>query len=219
MIKSIYRFRFIYAILLASMIFISTLFFKSFLSAHAQENTTSSISQTHPNPIAQVALAENCSFSGYINLQSRADNSGTTFTVIGAETFSATTDASGYYTLAVPIGTYTLTAEMDLFLDAERENEPCLTAGMYQLPTVTLLGGDFNDDCIINVLDISFIGARFNLNSSDPNFDLKADINSDGTIDILDITVAGANFREECPVAWEGSTLTPTPTPDPYPSP
>ena len=64
-----------------------------------------------------------------------------------------------------------------------------------------LLGGDANDDCVINILDIAFMGARFGMSAVDANFDSKAEINADDSI-ILDITVAGANFMETCPVLW-----------------
>ena len=119
-----------------------------------------------------------------------------------AGAYATTTDADGHYELIVPEGTYDVTAEMDLYLDGERLGETCPAGGENQLPDVTLLGGDTNDDCTINILDITFMGARFGTSTSDADFDPKADINADGTVNILDLTVAGGNFMESCPVEW-----------------
>ena len=150
-----------------------------------------------------------CTFSGTIDLQSRADESGATFTAesISGGLFSVATDASGFYELIVPPDTYTITAEMDLFLDGERaQTLHCPGNVSEQIPDVTLLGGDTNDDCIINILDLAFMGARFGTSTGDPGFDSQSDINADGSVNILDLTVAGANFLKECPVPWEGVT-------------
>ena len=151
-----------------------------------------------------VNVVSTCIFSGNIDLQGRTNDSGTTFNVVGgiAGTFSTTTDSNGYYELTVPQDTYDVTAEMDLFLDGERLGEFCPAGGENQLPTVTLLGGDTNDDCVINILDLAFIGARFMTSAGDPEFETQADINGDATVNILDLTVAGANFMETCPVPW-----------------
>ena len=140
-----------------------------------------------------------CTFSGTIDLQGRDDDSGATFT---AGAYATTTDADGHYELIVPEGTYDVTAEMDLYLDGEQTGETCPAGGTNELTLVTLLGGDTNDDCIINILDLAFMGARFGLSDGDASFDAKADINADGSVNILDLTVAGGNFNKECPVAW-----------------
>ena len=150
------------------------------------------------------SLASSCTFSGTIDLQSRSDDSGATFTVVGntTGTFSTVTDTSGYYELAVPEDTYDVTAEMDRYLDGERTGEVCLAGEEIQLPSVTLLGGDTNDDCVINILDLSFMGSRFMTSAGDANYDPRADINADGTVNILDLSVTGGNFMETCPVNW-----------------
>ena len=172
-------------------------------------------SQTSTSGLASMDSSD-CTFSGTIDLQGREDDSGANFTAIGAETFSTTTGASGYYELTVPEDTYDLSAEMDRYLDSERTDVVCPTGETKPLATVELLGGDANDDCLVNILDLAFMGARFGLSDGDLDFDPAADINSDSTIDILDLTVAGGNFHGECPVDWpttDTPTLTPTFTP------
>ena len=147
----------------------------------------------------EIVTSGACIFTGTIDLQSRSDDSGASFT---AGAYATTTDASGYYELTVPEDTYDVTAEMDLYLDGERTGEVCLAGEEIQLPGVTLLGGDTNDDCVINILDLSFIGSRFMTSAGDTNYDPMADINDDGTVNILDLSVTGGNFMETCPVNW-----------------
>ncbi|MBS1248914.1 MAG: hypothetical protein MAG431_00484 [Chloroflexi bacterium] len=161
-------------------------------------------------------------YTGTIDLQRRDDDSGANITAMGgsAGAFSASTKATGYYELTLPADTYNLTADMGQYLKGEQIDRPCLGGVVYQLPTIILLGGDVNDDCTINILDLAFMGARFGTSTGDTDFDPLADINADGTVNILDLTLAGANFMQECPVDWE-TPLPPTPTntPEPYPYP
>ena len=147
----------------------------------------------------EIVTSGACIFTGTIELQSRSDDSGASFT---AGAYATTTDASGYYELTVPEDTYDVTAEMDLYLDGERTGEVCLAGEEIQLPSVTLLGGDTNDDCVINILDLSFMGSRFMTSAGDANYDPRADINDDGEINILDLSVTGGNFMGTCPVNW-----------------
>ena len=109
-----------------------------------------------------------CTFSGTIDFQGRSDDSGATFT---AGAYATTTNADGYYEIIVPEGTYDVTAEMDLYLDGERTGETCPAGGTNELTLVTLLGGDTNDDCTINILDLAFMGARYGLSDGDSGFD------------------------------------------------
>ena len=150
----------------------------------------------------EIIKTSTCIFSGTIDIQGRSDGTGATFTVVGSETFSTTTDAAGSYELSVPEDTYDVTAEMDRYLDGERTGDVCLAGEEIQLPSVTLLGGDTNDDCVINILDLSFMGSRFMTSAGDANYDLMADINDDGEINILDLSVTGGNFMGTCPVNW-----------------
>jgi hypothetical protein len=137
---------------------------------------------------------------GYVNLQSRGDESGAFVCALdtGIPIACTTTDATGYYILYVAGEVYDIQIEMERFLDAYKSG---VTGGTF-LSTVTLLGGDSNDSDDINILDISFIGARFLANCGDPLYDERADINNDCHINILDITVSAANFTKTSPVPW-----------------
>ena len=78
--------------------------------------------------------------------------------------------------------TYKVTATKDLQLVSEAYRVRPGT----NLGTTTLLGGDSNNDQIINCDDL------YNM----------ADINGDGVINILDVTLAGANFGNAGPQPW-----------------
>jgi hypothetical protein len=64
------------------------------------------------------------------------------------------------------------------------------SASRWTLPKVTLLGGDVNGDGRINILDIAYIGARFE------GQDALADLNQDGIVNILDLVLAASNFGQ-----------------------
>jgi hypothetical protein len=70
------------------------------------------------------------------------------------------------------------------------------------LPTVTLLGGDSNDDCIINIQDLALMGSHYLMVCGDPGWDERADINNDCIVNILDLSMTGGNYLEVCPVPW-----------------
>ena len=141
-----------------------------------------------------------CTISGTIDLQSRDDNSGAILNVVGisAGAFSTTIGASGQYELVVPEDTYDLTVELVPYLDAYVSGVVCAAGGTQPLSTIELLGGDANADCTINILDLTFMGARFNLSTGEDNFNTAADVNADGTINILDLSVTGNNFLQGC---------------------
>jgi hypothetical protein len=139
-----------------------------------------------------------------VDLQGRADDSGTLFTAwSGAEEAGHCTSASdGTCSIDLPAGTYSVTAEMASYLDSTWESISITAGGSVTLPAVVLLGGDANDDCLVNIQDLSFIGYRFNACEGDPLYDPRGDINADGCINILDLSMAGGNFMDACPVPW-----------------
>lgn len=55
----------------------------------------------------------------------------------------------------------------------------------------TLLGADFNTDNLVNLLDLSILGAKFGFNPADFN---DGDANGDGAVNLLDLSVLGAQF-------------------------
>ena len=142
---------------------------------------------------------------GTVDLQGRSDESGAEVCAEqgGAVVDCTTTDAAGNYALLLSDGSYDIVVEMSRYLDAEKMGQVVAAGDTTTLCQVKLLGGDANDDDVINILDLSFMGYRFGLCEGDPDYDVRADINNDGCINILDITGAGASFNETSPVPWD----------------
>ena len=145
----------------------------------------------------------NGSIAGSVVLQGRTDHSGAQVCADdGSSPVCVQTDATGAYAFDLPKGSYDVTVTMARYLDAEKLNVSVASAAVTNLQPVTCLGGDTNDDCSINILDLSLVGGRFGLSCSDTGWDARADINNDCVINILDVTVTGGNFNQSCPVPW-----------------
>jgi hypothetical protein len=141
---------------------------------------------------------------GTVDLQGRSDHSGAEVCAwqSGVEVECTTTDAAGSYAFSLSDGTCDVTVEMALYLDAEKSGVTVVSGETNTLCQVMLLCGDANDDDIINILDLSFMGFRFGLCEGDLDWDPRADCNNDGCGNILDITGAGVNFNKTSPVPW-----------------
>jgi hypothetical protein len=141
---------------------------------------------------------------GTVDLQGRADESAAEVCVeqVGTEVDCTTTDSGGNFTFSLIDGNYDVIVEMGRYLDAEKTGQVVVAGNTTSLCQVKLLGGDANDDDVINILDLSFMGYRFGQSVGDPDWDDRADVNNDGTINILDITGAGSNFNKTSPVPW-----------------
>lgn len=133
--------------------------------------------------------------SGYIDVQSRPNDSGVTVTFSGTEgTFSATTASSGGWAIDVPSGTYTITADKYQYLSMQRT---ATISANGTLPTKVLYGGDANDDGTVNTVDINIIGSAYG--QTCPTI---ADVNGDCTVNVLDSALAGGNNTKVEPLVW-----------------
>ena len=164
---------------------------------------TVTTSETYPcfmGPMFHPILA---TVNGEVNLQGRTNHGGVTVSASnGSQVYTAQTDASGNYSLELPQGTYTISVEMDKYLDAVQSGVAATVGQTTALPLVTLLGGDVNNNDTINILDLSFIGSHFNLTCSDTGWDTRADINGDCVVDNQDLTLATDNYKKSSPVPW-----------------
>jgi hypothetical protein len=165
-------------------------------SMHIDDVSLAICTGTPPEPEGSIA--------GTVNLQGRSDHSGAEVCADdGSNPVCVQSDASGAYAIDVAPGSYAVTVDMERYLDAEMLNVAVTTGNVTNLPEVTCLGGDTNDDCVINILDLSLAGGRFGTTCSDSNWDPRADINDDCVINILDLSIAGGNFGKSCPVPWK----------------
>jgi uncharacterized repeat protein (TIGR01451 family) len=143
------------------------------------------------------------SIEGTVDLQGRSDDNGAEVCADdGTNRLCVLTDSDGNYAIDLPQGSHDVTVEIARYLDAEKLSVPVVAANGTSLPPLTLLGGDTNDDCTVNILDLSLEGGRFRSTCDDPNWDPRADINNDCTVNILDLSVSGGNFGLSCPVPW-----------------
>jgi len=141
---------------------------------------------------------------GSVSLQGRTDRSGARVSAwIGStEVASTHTASNGDYALGIDPGTYDVKVEMELYLDAEKAGVVVSEGVPTILSNVELLGGDTNDDDLVNVQDLAIIGSHFLMVCGDPSWDDRADINNDCVVNILDLSLAGVNFHLTSPVPW-----------------
>jgi hypothetical protein len=145
--------------------------------------------------------------SGQVLLQGRTDHSGTSVFVSEVPCPAVNLTSIGVSSLPY---TYTLTdaaGNFALTLDSYRSYQ-CLTAfkqnylsAQKKMPvgalgSITLPGGDVNQDNCINIFDLTMIGSRYG--SNDP----RGDVNGDGMVDIFDLTIAANNYGKCGPVTW-----------------
>lgn len=62
----------------------------------------------------------------------------------------------------------------------------------------TVLPGDTNSDCKVNILDASQIAYLYGKKAGDPGFNPAADLNNDGSIDILDLSIIAYHYNQTC---------------------
>jgi hypothetical protein len=138
-------------------------------------------------------------------LQGRSDHSGALFSAWtgGQATGSCTSSSGGACSMMLPTGVYSVTVEMASYLDSVWDSVSLGNSGTELLPSVQLRGGDVNDDCTINILDLSRMGSRFAGQCGDPGWDVTSDINADCALNVMDLSMAGGNFDRSCPVPWE----------------
>jgi len=140
--------------------------------------------------------------TGQVDLQGRTNEQGAIVTVNPGGYWSVS-DSSGNYTIPnVPPGTYTVNAEMTLYLDGSKSGVMVNAGATTTLNQVRLLGSDCNDDDIVNLHDATIMGPAFDSEPGDPNWDPRADINADGKVNILDAGISGGNWNKPSPVNW-----------------
>jgi len=161
-------------------------------------------------------------FAGFIDLQGRGNDSGGTLQVFDQETILGSTEyangssaSSGKYTTS-HLSTYLLTIESTYWFQADASLYLPTTAvdtspSYPTLPTlytngdvledrpltgllnVQLLGGDANDNDVIDITDAGCIGDDYGVSPSVCGSG-TSDVNGDGKVDILDLTLMGGNY-------------------------
>ncbi len=91
---------------------------------------------------------------------------------------------------------------------------------MTSLVSVTLTGGDINDDGAVDIDDAALLGGNFGLSASTiPLMDVRADINADGSVNVQDLSILSSNFGKADCQEWQAVAPPPSPTPMPTDTP
>lgn len=139
--------------------------------------------------------------SGQIWLQGRTEHGNTRIsgTLAAARVDRSYTGLDGSFVLTASHGEgfYTLSASAPGFLSAKGSRPVKLTVGSeFKLAPITLVGGDVNQDNLIDIRDLSYVA--YHMGSPD----VQADINGDGQVDVLDLTLIAGNFGIKGPTTW-----------------
>jgi subtilisin family serine protease len=135
---------------------------------------------------------------GAVQMQGRSAHDGTAIYVAGqpcGQTLAgnqvATTDAQGHFELPTATGQalQCLWAVRPGFLSGQRATP----SG--NLGTLILLGGDVNNDNIVNIFDMAAVASRYG--GSDP----LADLNGDRVVNIFDLAIAATNYEKRGPLS------------------
>ncbi len=79
---------------------------------------------------------------------------------------------------------------------------PTATPTPTPTPTATstpcILFGDFDENGVVDVLDIQEVASRWNTSVGDPDYDPTYDLDSDGDIDVVDIMIVSGQWGATC---------------------
>jgi hypothetical protein len=166
----------------------------------------------------EISIQGIAKFTGFIDLEGRADDSGATITVYDNDEISSADDwaqgvslSSGKYTTdfigsnRLLIGDiYYFLVDAPLYLpttvdaaDFFANGAELTTRNLTSLDTLLLLGGDATNDNDIQIVDLSCIGADYNVGPDLCGIDGSSDVNADGVIDIYDLVLAGGNYNKQ----------------------
>jgi len=159
-----------------------------------------------------LSVSNYASVSGTVSLQGRSvpGNAGqVTLTDLGGvfgpytTTFNPVTGAFTFTNVQVsPGGTnYQLEAVHGLYL-GNRTSHLLQAFETFSAPQTRLLGGDANNDGLIDLSDLTCIGGSFGGTPVSCGTTGSSDINADGAVNILDLVLPGSNYGLMSPGAW-----------------
>ena len=153
---------------------------------------------TTVNGTVATSSASGGSVTGRVRIQGRTNFSGVMVSIGGRQ---ATTASDGGFTISgIVAGTYTISASFATYLDSERTGVVITTGNTTSVPEVTLLAGDIDDNCVINIFDLVALGSQY---GTSPPGDPRADYNQDGQLNIFDLVLLAGNYGLVCPTAWQ----------------
>ena len=168
---------------------------------------------THSVTTGFLTVLKNVVVSGIVNMQGRTYPTGTPGSVTIYDKYgyspSVTTSFSavdGSWTANVAVypgsTTFDIQASHGLYLTNRETGINLSGAGPYPQPTTKLLGGDANNDGIIDNLDLTCVGGAFGGAPTVCGATGSSDINADTTVNILDLVLVGGNYDKFSPQPW-----------------
>ncbi|MFN8485320.1 MAG: C25 family cysteine peptidase [Anaerolineae bacterium] len=136
---------------------------------------------------------------GSVVLQGLPSNAGAVVQAGGA---SVVTGPNGAFDLAVPPGSYTVTASAPHYLSSQATvilaaNQPSANLG-----SVMQRAGDIDNNGAIDLFDLVIVAGNYGLN---PPYNTAADINKDGAVDLFDLVIVGGNYGMQNYQPWAGA--------------
>ncbi len=92
-------------------------------------------------------------------------------------------------------GGYALAAQVSIVTGETNVANNQLTDGVLRVN----FPGDVNGDKVVNIIDLSIVGAAYATSPGGLNWNPNADINNDGIINIIDVSILGANYGKVDP--------------------
>jgi subtilase family serine protease len=153
-------------------------------------------SQVFANPImVNVTVANHGSGPATLTLTLEANT-----TMMGSQNITIAGGATKVATFAMHTdflsrGNYTLSAQVTLQSGTTNIGNGTMTSPM---AFSVRLAGDTDNDCKVNIADLTSVGGAFGSTPSSSAWNPYADLNNDGIINISDLTIVGGNFGNTC---------------------
>jgi len=151
-----------------------------------------------PTPTRTLVPGNGGAIGGSVFLQGREVHGGTLVNV--DDRLTTTGDSGSFWLEAVSPGMHNVRATMAGYLYATKTGVPVVADQATILPPLTLVGGDANGDCTVDLFDLVVVAINYN---SAPPTDPRADINGNGEVDIFDLVLVCKNLDRVCPQPWE----------------
>ncbi|NLS77400.1 MAG: hypothetical protein GXY76_09105 [Chloroflexi bacterium] len=166
-------------------------------------NTATPTATTPAGQATRTPLPGRGHVSGYVQVEGRVNYSGASVALPSVAGANAVTDASGKFTIYdVPAGIYTIVADINRYLYAQKSDVSVTNGNTTVLTDVNLRGGDANDDDTVDIFDLVILGLSYNSTPADPDWDERGDINNDGAVNLWDLVLVGTNYNKTAPTAW-----------------
>lgn len=139
--------------------------------------------------------------NGRYFLGGRNTHSGSTITA-NPGSYTTTTTSDGAFSLAVPAGTYTVTASTPGYLSTQKTNVVAASGGTVTLLPATAIAGDLDGNTVIDRRDAEIVGKAYMTRAGDAKFDRRADINGDGVVNIIDLILVASRNGQSSAQPW-----------------